>query len=378
MDKLDPQDGENIDNLKRRIEYLEKGSQWYFFAFEILAGLGDLHKDINKNQDPSYLIHCTQKLLKQLIRFKAMAFYLIEESDSSFYMKECEPLTERSSLKREVDEQIENGTFAWALKQNRPLIIGDDPIDAKLVFHSLTTQTRPWGMFVGKIEGNLRRVPKEQLNLISIILQNTAYALENGALQRLFCNQNWNLELALQERNNELNVLTKELKEEAGERKKAERKLDSFNAQKESILISGGDGVLGLDPQGKLVSLHPKDTQTIRKKGKSGLQFYSMPDKKYKLSLNRLDGDNSDESDLWVLNINPHVKKETRSSKFLETSGLTTREMEVCYLIRDGVDEKIISQKLGISYQTVKTHIKNIHKKLGVRSRTQLLTTLNQ
>jgi DNA-binding NarL/FixJ family response regulator len=50
---------------------------------------------------------------------------------------------------------------------------------------------------------------------------------------------------------------------------------------------------------------------------------------------------------------------------------LTARELEVLQLIVDGDKNPIIAQKLYIAEGTVKTHVRNILKKLCVNDRTQ-------
>lgn len=62
----------------------------------------------------------------------------------------------------------------------------------------------------------------------------------------------------------------------------------------------------------------------------------------------------------------------------LERSGLTPREIEVCYLVKKGMNNAEIAEKLFISLNTAKNHIKQIHKKLDVTNRAQLVFLLNQ
>ena len=49
---------------------------------------------------------------------------------------------------------------------------------------------------------------------------------------------------------------------------------------------------------------------------------------------------------------------------------LTTRELEVLELMADGLPNKAIARRLGISDQTVKFHVSSIHGKLGAANRT--------
>ena len=51
--------------------------------------------------------------------------------------------------------------------------------------------------------------------------------------------------------------------------------------------------------------------------------------------------------------------------------GLSPREVEVLSLIATGRSNKEIATALGISEGTVKTHVLNIHEKLGVGDRTE-------
>lgn len=50
---------------------------------------------------------------------------------------------------------------------------------------------------------------------------------------------------------------------------------------------------------------------------------------------------------------------------------LTDREREVLLLVRDGLPNKLIARRLGISERTVKAHLGSVFQRLGVTDRTQ-------
>lgn len=50
---------------------------------------------------------------------------------------------------------------------------------------------------------------------------------------------------------------------------------------------------------------------------------------------------------------------------------LTTREIQILDLLCNGTQNKIIADRLRLSENTVKVHIRNIYKKMGVRNRTE-------
>ena len=51
--------------------------------------------------------------------------------------------------------------------------------------------------------------------------------------------------------------------------------------------------------------------------------------------------------------------------------GISPREREVFALLLDGLPNKVIAQRLGISEKTVKTHLTNIFRRIGVTDRLQ-------
>lgn len=60
------------------------------------------------------------------------------------------------------------------------------------------------------------------------------------------------------------------------------------------------------------------------------------------------------------------------------SDGLTQREREVALLVADGLRSREVAERLGIASQTVKSHLKTIFDKLGVRNRVELARRLVQ
>jgi DNA-binding NarL/FixJ family response regulator len=57
-------------------------------------------------------------------------------------------------------------------------------------------------------------------------------------------------------------------------------------------------------------------------------------------------------------------------------SELTVRQHQVTILLCDGLSNKEIATKLGVTEGTVKIHLHAIYLKLGIRSRTELMIAL--
>lgn len=70
-----------------------------------------------------------------------------------------------------------------------------------------------------------------------------------------------------------------------------------------------------------------------------------------------------------------HPVVAAKLGEFLSEDNLTQREVEVLRLVAEGNSNKEIAQRLFISEDTVKMHVRNILSKLGANDRTQAVTT---
>jgi DNA-binding NarL/FixJ family response regulator len=53
-------------------------------------------------------------------------------------------------------------------------------------------------------------------------------------------------------------------------------------------------------------------------------------------------------------------------------AGLTSRELELLPLAAEGLGNRDLALRLGVSEQTIRNHLSNIYRKLGARNRTQM------
>jgi DNA-binding NarL/FixJ family response regulator len=60
------------------------------------------------------------------------------------------------------------------------------------------------------------------------------------------------------------------------------------------------------------------------------------------------------------------------------TAALSAREGEVALLLADGLSNRAIADRLGLSVGTVRVHVEHILSKLGLRSRVQVATWVRE
>ncbi|MFQ5444533.1 MAG: ATP-binding protein, partial [Nitrospinales bacterium] len=218
---------EKIKGLENRVRFLEKLTKWDLFAMDLLVSLGELQHNASVNRDPERIFAITRQHLKRLMNFDVMAFFMVDESDSNFVLSNMEPKSEIERMQKEIDLQIENGTFAWALNQNRPMITQSEVYGRTVIMHPLATKSRVRGMFVGVVPKKRHHIFDKDIGLFpfSIILHNTANALEGAALYEIMLGQKEVLEEKVQERTRSLEEQTYQLKQEIAYRRLAEEAL---------------------------------------------------------------------------------------------------------------------------------------------------------
>lgn len=199
--KLSTEDNRQCESRIRRLEELQ---QWFHKALEIGAGLGDFQAGVNQGMGSAAILAETRVRLQQLFDFKVIAFLLVDESDNTFDLNDCEPASLREYVQGEVDHHIEEGTFAWALNQTRAALTKTRDKRYTLVLHALATRSRVRGMFVGLLDDEIIEVKEAALSLFSMIFSNTANALESCELYQFVNEQKNNLEKIVSQRTRQL------------------------------------------------------------------------------------------------------------------------------------------------------------------------------
>ncbi len=200
--------------LEQRCRYLEAIDRRLLDSLDMLASSGDFQAHISQKSDVREIFSAVRDQLKRIFSFNSMAFLYIDESDNSFVMTDCDPATDRGILQKEVDNKILDGTFAWALNQNRPIMVPSLLSGFTLVMHVVSTIARIRGMFIGLIKESDVAAADPFLLILSIILRNAAYYIESFILNSLLRENTVFLEQEVEKRTQELKA-ARELAEKA-------------------------------------------------------------------------------------------------------------------------------------------------------------------
>ncbi len=216
MDKRD-QLQEAPQNLKSRLDHLERKNQWYYSALELVASLGEIHRSFNRIEDPVEIFRDASPLIQRVVPFDTMALYLVESDPPRFETQACAPEENQDKVQYEVDHWIENGTFAWALQQTKPMWLEGKSGDSTWLLQGLATRSTVLGMIVARIPEANHRPHQDTSKVLSIIAQHIAQAIENALLFRKTSEQNRELEELVKKRTLALETKTVELEAQVRE-----------------------------------------------------------------------------------------------------------------------------------------------------------------
>ncbi|MBW4056696.1 MAG: two-component sensor histidine kinase [Proteobacteria bacterium] len=194
---------QELERLQERNLYLEECNLRYVSVLDMLASSSDFQAELNRDRDRDSIIRATLQQIKRLMEFTYTGLY-INSDENDFALVACEPPTRKEELESEVDTKIMDGSFAWAINQNHPVLHQACNSKQTMILHVISTQSRIRGMFVGLLPGRQTTVDAPSLNALSVILTNTAYALESATLYTMLRDHTHNLEQRVSERTSDL------------------------------------------------------------------------------------------------------------------------------------------------------------------------------
>ncbi|MBI4805917.1 MAG: diguanylate cyclase [Desulfovibrio sp.] len=206
--------------IKERLAFLEEAYRHTLDSLEMAATLG-IPEGVKPLATVTQVLSETTHRLKKLLKFRALAFFLLREPSGDLYLARCHPPAKTALMEEQMRLLVESGSAAWALQRKRAVFTTPSGMKGQLLLHSLTTASRIRGVFLGWTDQNIRTITDSSLTLLTIVLRGSASLLEGLELYGLLRQTNSELKAKVRDLEKSQRTLTNEI----GRRRKVEEEL---------------------------------------------------------------------------------------------------------------------------------------------------------
>jgi signal transduction histidine kinase/DNA-binding response OmpR family regulator len=228
----------SIARLQARVDHLEENRRYVQNSLEMALWLSDFHAHLVKDNDSDMLLQEAIQRFEKIIPMQACAIYLVDEQTSEFKLTLCEPRPMCELVADQVEFMIEEGLFAWAMRERRGIFTSSDDHVHKFLVHIIANHSQVQGMFIGLLQSGKISVTDTALTLLSITLLNLANVMESMQLYQWVRNQNAILEKKVAERTLKLDRSRQKLKKTMVSLEKMAQEAEAANKAKSRFLAN--------------------------------------------------------------------------------------------------------------------------------------------
>lgn len=206
INQIEGLEGE-LDKAQKRITQLEFTNQSFLQSLSRLESAGEFQERVELSTDLDQLAEIFLDEAGELIKLEVSALFLVEPHSQAFKLKLSRPSDSATLCQEEVKRQIESGVFSWVLNQRRLAVIPSLALDegkGELIMVPLTTAKRTIGMLLALVGVAVDLIPQGSLKLLSIMVKQAAFAIENNQLYQGLKDYSLNLEKMVDERRQKL------------------------------------------------------------------------------------------------------------------------------------------------------------------------------
>ncbi len=181
-------------------------NRWLLDALDHVASVGVTQPDDDDDSGRTAVLGQAGSVIKRICPIDGGAFFLLDPSAVDFPIVWCDPPELAEAFQEELNEQIADGVFAWALQTSHPILVPRKRGTGTAMLHALATRNGPLGMYLGTIPERAPFIPHGCQKLVTIVLTTCATHLRSEELRAELRQTNRGLEAAIEERTTELRL----------------------------------------------------------------------------------------------------------------------------------------------------------------------------
>jgi len=187
-------------------QYMEKMYSDLIDSLHTIATPDDVLLQFDGEPDTTTILDAVWLRVKKIIAIKEMGLLLLDEEGLDFNLEYFQPADAFNNISQISEAAIKEGTFSWALNQNRAVVLHGDKNHTSRLFHTVAIRGKVIGMFIATFDYDSNSVTEATLGLLSIIILNCANTIEASTLNMKVREQNEVLETRIEERTRELAI----------------------------------------------------------------------------------------------------------------------------------------------------------------------------
>ena len=227
-----------IQTLQARIDHLEENRRYIQDALEMVLSITDFNVDIRSDTGRSQLLQLLVERIGTILPLEGCAVYQVDEQTAEFVPTFCSSDALAPVFERQVEYMIEEGYFAWSIRERRGLNIESPGHDAPFLLHVIANNAGIKGMFIGLFEKGRGAIPSSSLTLLSIALFNMATLMDSINLYQMVKDQNLLLEEKVAQRTERLNRSKEELQKAIAHQERLAQEAEQANRAKSLFLAN--------------------------------------------------------------------------------------------------------------------------------------------
>ena len=229
MSEADPSGFDSIEAL----------NHWLVERLEAVASLSrTLQSDFVSHASDEAFFEAGRPALAQICNFQTALFATLDADGLGITVAYRWPPERGEFIQLELDRQIAEGMFAWAMDQNRPILLASYGSSHTTILHALSTGARIVGVFMATFDEE-PFLPSAAQGLLTLSLGTIASVLQTREFMGRLSSYNLDLQVRIDKRVQELAVARDEA--EAANRAKSE-----FLANMSHELRTPLNGILGM------------------------------------------------------------------------------------------------------------------------------------
>ncbi len=187
-------------------QYMAKMYSQLIDALHTIATPDDVLLQFDGEPDTITILDAVWLRIRKIMSLNDMGFLLLDDDGLDFNLTYCQPVDSFNHINQISNTAINEGTFSWALNQNRAVVLHGDKNHLSRLFHVVAIRGKVIGMFVATFDFDTDSINETTLGLLSIILLNCANTIEASALNMKVREQNEALETKIEERTRQLAI----------------------------------------------------------------------------------------------------------------------------------------------------------------------------